>query len=154
KRSQLTLMSVASVLFATRLLGQFGAASSQSTGTQATQIPLSGRTGQSGAVTATQSPVAGTTNSVNTINPSVQTSGPYAGSALSTTRMPFSGKLSFKDAIARGLEYNLGTVGLTLAMQQAHGQAQGSRSSLMPNLNSSLSETIQQTNLRAQGVRI
>ena len=41
----------------------------------------------------------------------------------STAKRPFSGKLSLRDAVARGLEYNLGTVGLSLAMRQAHGQA-------------------------------
>jgi len=141
-------------LFATAAFGQFAPQGGQSQGTQATQVPLSGRTGQAGAVTATQSPVAGTTTSVNTINPSIQVQGPYAGSAQSTAKMPFSGKLSLRDAIARGLEYNLGTVGLSLAMRQSHGQAITSRSNLMPNVNGSLSETVQQTNLRAQGLRI
>lgn len=134
--------------------GQIGAPAGSSNGAQATQIPLSGRTGQSGAVVANQSPVAGTTNSVNTINPSIQASGPYTGSTLGTAKRPFFGKLSFRDAIARGLDYNLGTVGLTLAMQQAHGQMISSRSALMPNLNGTLSENVQQTDLKAFGFRI
>jgi outer membrane protein TolC len=141
-------------LFETTVFGQFAPPSGQSTGTQANQVPLSGRTGQSGSVTAAQSPVAGTTNSVNTINPSIQTAGPYTGSALSTAKMPFSGKLSLREAVARGLEYNLGAVGLTLAMRQAHGQAQVVRSALMPNISGSLSETVQQIDLRAEGLRI
>jgi len=150
---------ICALLFAalseTAVFGQFGPPPpGQSTGTQANQVPLSGRTGQSGSVTAAQSPVAGTTNSVNTINPSIQTAGPYTGSALSTAKMPFSGKLSLREAVARGLEYNLGAVGLTLAMQQAQGQARTVRSALMPNVNGSLSETVQQTNLRAAGLRI
>ena len=133
--------------------GQIGAPAVPATGTQASQLPLSGRTGSSGSVVATQSPVAGTTTSVNTINPAIQAQGPYAGSALSTAKRPFSGKLSLQEAVSRGLEYNLGTVGLTLAMQQAHGQAIVSRSALLPNLNGTLSETVQQTNLRAEGLR-
>jgi outer membrane protein TolC len=136
------------------LFAQFGPPAGGTSGAQANQIPLSGRTGQAGSVTATQSPVPGTTNSVNTINPTVQTAGPYTGSALSTAKMPFSGKLSLKDAVARGLQYNLGAVGLSLAMQQADGQLRVVRSALMPNLNSTLSETVQQTNLRASGFRI
>jgi outer membrane protein TolC len=134
--------------------GQLGAPSGQSTGTQANQIPLSGRTGQAGSVTAAQAPIAGTTTSVNTINPSIQAQGPYAGSALSTAKTPFSGKLSLKEAVSRGLEFNLGSVGLSLAMQQAQGQARVVRSALMPNVNGSLSETVEQLNLRAQGLRI
>lgn len=146
--------TISALLFTSSAFGQFAPPSGQSTGTQANQVPLSGRTGQSGSVTAAQAPVAGTTNSVNTINPSIQAQGPYAGSALSTAKQPFSGKLSFKEAVARGLEHNLGAVGLTLAMQQAQGQARVVRSALLPNVNGTLSETVQQINLRAQGLRI
>src|SRR5579863_2271334 len=109
-------------LLDTTAFGQFGPPGGQSGGVQAIQLPLSGRTGEAGAVTAVQSPIAGTTNSVNTINPSIQAAGPYTGSMLSTSKMPFSGKLSLRDAVARGLEYNLGSVGLSIAMRQAHGQ--------------------------------
>ncbi|MGA2713136.1 MAG: TolC family protein [Bryobacteraceae bacterium] len=142
------------LLFSGCAFGQIGAPPVPATGTQASQLPLSGRTGTSGSVVATQQPVAGTTTSVNTINPSIQTQGPYAGSALSTAKRPFSGKLSLREAVARGLDYNLGTVGLTLATQQAHGQALVSRSALLPNLNGTLSETAEQIDLRAQGLRI
>ena len=138
----------------TTALGQFGAPGGQSTGTLANQVPLSGRTGESGSVTANQSPIAGTTTSVNTLNPSIQASGPYSGSSLSTSKTPFSGKLSLREAVARGLEYNLGAVGLSLAMRQAHGQTLVARSALMPNVNGSLSESVQQVNLRADGLRI
>src|ERR1700748_1380639 len=111
------------LLFAAAAFGQqLGAPPTSSTRTLANQGSLSGRTGQSGSVTATQAPVAGTTTSVNTINPSIQAQGPYSGSARSTAKMPFAGKLSLRDAIARGLEYNLGTVGLSLATRQAQGE--------------------------------
>ena len=152
-RTQLHVWYLA-LLSSTCALGQFGAPSVPATGTQASQLPLSGRAGASGSVVATQAPVAGTTTSVNTINPSIQAQGPYAGSTLSTAKRPFSGTLSLREAVARGLAYNLGTVGLTLAMQQAHGQALVSRSALLPNLNGTLSENVQQIDLRAQGLRI
>ena len=142
------------LLLSSAALAQFAPPGGSSAGgTVSTQVPLSGRTAETGSVTAAQSPVAGTTNSVNTINPSIQAAGPYTGSALSTAKLPFSGKLSLKDAIARGLEYNLGSVGLSVAMAQAHGQATVARSSLMPNLNGSLAETVQQVNLKAEGLR-
>ena len=92
---------------------------SQSQSTQATPLPLSGRAGQSGSVTAVESPIAGTTNSVNTINPTVQVQGAYSGSAASTAKLPFSGKLSLREAIERGLNYNLGAVGQSNAVRQA-----------------------------------
>src|SRR5665213_873498 len=105
KRTHFAIPAVA-FLFATGLFGQFGPPAGGNAGALANQVPLSGRTGQTGSVAVTQAPVAGTTNSVNTINPSIQPQGPYAGSANSTAKMPFSGKLSLRDAIARGLEYN------------------------------------------------
>lgn len=158
RRIQPSLVSAGVFLLAalieTTAFGQFGPTGGQSTGAQVSQVPLSGRTSQSGSVTTSQSPIAGTTNSVNTINPSIQTAGPYTGSELSTPKMPFSGRLSLREAVARGLEYNLGAVGLSLAMRQAHGQTLIARSALMPNVSGSLSETVQQTDLRAAGFRI
>jgi outer membrane protein TolC len=143
--------------FPMALLGLASAVAAQpqisaSTGSLANQVPLSGRSGQGGSVSASQSPVAGTTNSVNTINPSIQVQGPYGGS-VAVEPLPQE-KLSLEDAVKRGLEYNLGTRGLTYAMSQALGQAAVVRSALMPNLNASLSETVQQTNLKAQGIRV
>jgi outer membrane protein TolC len=146
-------LCAAALLSSTSVFGQFGAPASQTLGSAANQLPASGRTSSSGSVAATESPVAGTTTSVNTINPSIQAQGSYAGSALSTTTRPFSGKLSLREAITRGLEYNLGPVGLNTAVREAHGQSIVSRSALLPNLNGSLSETVQQTDLKAAGLR-
>ncbi|MGH9754100.1 MAG: hypothetical protein ACREA2_15085, partial [Blastocatellia bacterium] len=42
---------------------------SETPGTPANQLPLSGRSGQTGSVTATQTPTPGATTSINTINP-------------------------------------------------------------------------------------
>lgn len=141
------------LLLTSAAFAQFGAPAGGSGGSVAAQVPLSGRTAQAGAVTATESPIAGTTTSVNTINPSIQAAGPYSGSANSTAKLPFSGKLSLKEAIARGLDYNLGAVGLSIAMRQAHGQELAARAALMPNLNGSLTETVQQIDLKADGFR-
>lgn len=142
------------VLCAMPLSAQLGPPSASLGTSTANQVPLSGRTSQSGSVQATQSPVPGATTSVNTINPTVQVQGAYSGSTRSTARMPFSGKLSFHEAIERGLEYNLGGVGLSQALRQSQGQARVVRSALMPNLNGSLEETVEQTDLAASGLRI
>ena len=136
-----------------RAPAQLGSSGSTSQGAAATQLPLSGKPGQAGSVTATQSPVPGATTSVNTLNPVIQVQGPYAGSTRSTA-IPFSGSLSLREAVQRGLQYNLGPVGLAQAVRQAHGQSVVSRSALLPNLNGSLAETVEQLNLRANGVRI
>jgi outer membrane protein TolC len=122
-------------------------------GAQATPLPTSGRNPQNGSVTAIQSPVPGATTSVNTINPSIQVQGPFTGSTPSTG-IPFSGKLSLEDAIKRGLDYNLGPVGLNEAIRQARGQSKVSRSVLLPNVSASATEAVLQSNLRAFGLRV
>jgi outer membrane protein TolC len=134
--------------------GSAWAQSSSGGGTSAVVLPASGRNNQGGSVGATELPVAGTTTSVNTLNPSVQISGPYSGSTRSTTARPFSGALSLQEALERGLAYNLGAVGLTQAARQTGAQVRVAHSALLPNLNGSLSETVEQTNLAAMGVRI
>jgi outer membrane protein TolC len=133
-------------------LGALARAQGPPPGTEPAQLPLSGRGGQGSSVNTVQTPVPGVTSSVNTLNTSVQVQGPYAGSVAGTQK-PFSGKLSLREAVARGLEYNLGTVGLTEAMRQARGQARVARSSLLPNLNGALRESVQQVNLMAEGLR-
>jgi outer membrane protein TolC len=145
-----------SLVLAISAWAQIGASSSTSTsqGATATQLPLSGKSGQTGGVTATELPVPGTTTSVNTLNPAIQVQGPFTGSTNSTGTFPFSGSLSLRDAIQRGLRYNLGPVGLAQAVSQAHGQSVVSRSTLLPNLNGSLSETVEQVDLQAAGLRI
>jgi outer membrane protein TolC len=154
--------SIASIIFATVLatlalpipaLAQGPPQPSQSQHTLATPLPLSGRASGSGSVTAIEAPIAGTTNSVTTINPSVQVQGPYTGSSASTAKLPFTGKLSLRDAIERALAYNLGSLGLNHAVRQAQGQSQIARSALLPNVSGYLAETVQQVNLAAEGVR-
>jgi len=131
-----------------------GATTGPTEGAQANPLPLSGRSGQTGSVRATQLPVPGTTTSVNTINPTVLVQGPYGGSAQGPGNALRSGMLSFREAIHRGLEYNLGAVDQMQAVRQAHGQKIIMRSTLLPNLNGNTSETVQQVNLRAFGVRV
>lgn len=126
-----------------------------STGSQsATILPASGRNSQSGSASAVQQPVPGTTSSVNTVNPTVQISGPYSGSVRSTTAIPFTGKLSLEEALRRGLAYNLGAVNMAQSVRQTGAQVRVARSALLPNINSSLSETVEQTDLAAFGLRI
>jgi outer membrane protein TolC len=120
----------------------------------AAQLPLSGRAGNSGSVTAIEAPIAGTTNSVTTINPSVQIQGPFTGSSSSTAKLPFNGKLSLRDAIERGLNFNLGATNFNRTVRQAQGQSEIARSALLPNVSGYLAESLQQANLAAEGLRI
>ena len=140
-------------LWASISLAQFaptGASTQQST---ANQLPLSGRNATAGTATSTQLPTPGATTSVNTVNTTVQSSGNISGSVGSTAAIPFSGKLGFREAIDRGLRFNLSSVGLNQSVRQSKGQARVVRSVLLPNLSASLSETVQQTNLQALGLR-
>ena len=142
------------MLLASCAVAQIGSSSSSSQGATANQLPLSGKSGQAGSVTAIQTAVPGTTTSINTVNPTVQVQGPFAGATRSTPGMPFSGTLSLAEAIQRGLQYNLGPVGLANAVRQAHGQSRVVRSTLLPNLNGTLAETVEQLDLKVQGLRL
>jgi outer membrane protein TolC len=134
-------------------LAQLGSRSSSGSTSVASQLPLSGRTAETGSATAAQTPIPGATTSVNAINTTVQVSGPYAGSSPSTLKRPFNGKLSFREAIQRALEFNLGSIGLSTAVRQARGQAVVSRSNLLPNLSGAFSEHYLTTDIATTGIQ-
>jgi outer membrane protein TolC len=133
---------------------QTGPPAAPTQGSIVNQLPLSGQTQLNGGVTSVQVPVAATTASVNTLNTSVQATGSFTGSVDGISKSPFSGPLSFTDAIHRGLDFNLGTAALSQLIRQAQGQTRVARSALLPNLDATASETVQQLNLRAAGVRV
>ena len=144
----------AALLLAGPAFAQFGAPAGQSQGTPAVQLPLSGRAAQSsGSVKTSEAPAPSTTATVNTLSPNVQVQGAYAGSTPGVAKMPFSGKLGLREAIQRGLAYNLGQTGATQALRQAQGQSKVSLSSLLPNFNGTINENVQTTDLRAEGFR-
>jgi outer membrane protein TolC len=60
--------------------------------------------------------------------------------------------LSISEAIERGLKYNLGLVESDLATRTARAERLKSLSQLLPNLNASISQNIEQVNLRAEGL--
>jgi outer membrane protein TolC len=147
------LIAVA-LLFASPSFAQFGAPSGQSQSTQAVQLPLSGRTAQtSGSVKTSEAPAPSTTATVNTLSPNVQVQGVYAGSTPGVANMPFNGKLGLREAIQRGLAFNLGQTGATQALRQAQGQSKVALSSLLPNINGTVTENVQTTDLTALGFR-
>ena len=150
---RLSLLAAA-LICAVPAFAQFAPQSGQSQGTQAVQLPLSGRNAQtSGTVKTSEAPAPSTTATVNTLNPSVQVQGVYAGSTPSVANMPFNGMLGLREAIQRGLAYNLGQTGATQALRQAQGQSKVALSSLLPNLNGTVNENVQTTDLRAEGFR-
>jgi outer membrane protein TolC len=144
----------AALFLAAPAFAQFGPPSGSSQGAQATQLPLSGRSAQtSGSVKTSEAPAPSTTATVNTLSPNVQVQGNYAGSTPGGAKMPFSGKLGLREAIQRGLAYNLGQTGATTALRQAEGQSKAALSGLLPNINGTINENVQTTDLRAEGFR-
>src|SRR5258708_30637357 len=115
-------------------------------GVVASQLPLSGES-QGGAVIVGQAPVPGTTTSVNTLNVTTQTLGPFSGSVNGSARRPLSGALGIADAIDRGLDFNLGAEGIAQAIRQAQGQATIARSELLPHIAATANQTRLQINL-------
>jgi len=150
---RLTLLAAA-LIYAVPAFAQFAPPSGQSQGTQAVQLPLSGRNAQtSGTVKTSEAPAPSTTATVNTLNPSIQVQGVYAGSTPGVANMPFNGMLGLREAIQRGLAYNLGQTGATQALRQAQGLSKVALSTLLPNLNGTVNENVQTTDLRAEGFR-
>src|SRR5262245_31721987 len=137
--------------YALAQIGPGATQASETQGSRANQLPLSGRSGQAGSVTTTQSPTPGTTTSINTINPMTQTQGPFSGSVYGAARVPFSGRLSLREAVERGIDFNLGEVGLNNAVEESRAQRKVVRSALLPNVSGYLTEVVQQLNLGASG---
>src|SRR5258708_34159816 len=108
----------------------FAQGSPATSGSLANQVPLSGRTGQSGSVATQQTPIPGATQSVNTVNSTISVQGPYAQSTLGGK--PIEGRLSLREAVNRGLQYNLVTLGLSNSALQANGQTRVASSPLLP----------------------
>lgn len=113
------------------------------------QVPFSGR--EQGNVSAQQSAGQGGSGGVSTIQSSVNISGRYSGSTLDS-HVSGSVQLSFDDAVQRGLRFNLGATTATNSESQARGQRLAALSALLPSVNGTLSETVQQTYLPAFGI--
>jgi outer membrane protein TolC len=149
RSSQIVVIAV--TLFTLPAYGQLPQPAAPSAGTQAVQLPLSGRSGQAGGVVVNQTAIPGVTTSVNTLSTNVQVQGPYSGSVTGRAADLTGGKLTLKEAIRRGLEYNLGSIGMNQALRQSRGQSRVARSGLLPSISANLRENVQQTNLAAFG---
>ncbi len=124
--------------------------------TSATPVPLSGQSAASGAaVQVTQGTTnAGGGNTVNSIQSSVAVQMPYNGSTISGKATEGTLPLTLDEALKRGLRFNLGALEQSAAVQQAQGQRQVAKSTLLPNLNMAISEVFERENLRTLGVSI
>jgi outer membrane protein TolC len=120
----------------------------------ASQIPLSGRVAQPGTVTVNQSTgnSGNSTNSIDIIRTSINIQGSYSGSAPPDTSNSVTLTLTLEKAFDLALHFNLGTITQSQTFNQAQGQARVARSQLLPNFDSTASETVEQLNLRTAGV--
>ncbi|HEV3332769.1 MAG TPA: TolC family protein [Bryobacteraceae bacterium] len=118
---------------------------------RALTLPLSGRTGEPGSVAPVQNSLPGGAQSVNTITSSVEVQGAYQGSVPSSQAAGAPFDLSLADAIRKGLQYNLGTVGYQNSIRQARGQRWVELANLMPQVSADTFVTDQQVDLAAFG---
>ncbi len=79
---------------------------------------------------------------------------PYLGSVPDGTASEKVMPLSIRDALQRGLRFNLGLIESDVSTASAHADRLKSLSRLLPDVGASLSQTVEQINLRAQGINI
>lgn len=121
---------------------------------RAQPVPLSGQS-QNGAVVPTETAApGGGANSVNTINPSIQIQGAFQGGIPSGTVSAQPLSLRLLEAVQRGLMHNLGRVEAGEAARNARARRLAAVAQLLPDLTGHVSETVQQINLVAEGLRI
>jgi hypothetical protein len=97
---------------------------------------------------------AGGGASVNLLNSSVNVQGAYSGSTPTGTNTGTTLPLSLDYALTLGLRYNRVAVSQSNALQQAEGQRRVARRTLMPHLDSVITDSVQQSNLRTVGVNV
>ena len=62
--------------------------------------------------------------------------------------------LSLSDALDRGLKYNLGLIESDLATRTARAERLKSLNELLPNINAAITQSAEQVNLRAEGLKL
>jgi len=136
--------------FGIRLIAQSNSVSAS----QVNQLPLSGSGNANGSVTTTQSITnTGGGNSVNIVNSTVNLTGPYGGSVPNTSSIGVVSPLTLDYALILGLRNNLGPISQNNVVLQARGQRLIARSALLPNVSSSVGETLSKIDLAAQGLK-
>src|ERR1700689_4268123 len=120
---------------------------------RAQQVTPSGRAPSGGDVQAAQSSDGnGGSSSVNTVNSTIQVTGPYQGSIPDPHAPHGPLTLNIADAIGRGLRFNLGGVSANSSVKQLRGQRLAALSLMLPNIYATLSETGAKIDLQSQGL--
>lgn len=79
---------------------------------------------------------------------------PFLGSVPTGTPTGTVIPLSLSDALNRGLKYNLGLINSDIRTRTARAERLKNLSELLPNINASISQTAEQVNLRALGLKL
>ena len=98
-----------------------------------------------------QSVIPSGQSSVDTVNTSVQVSGPFASSILAPDANGAPLLLTIDDAIRRGLKYNLGAIAASVKRRSAEASVLGSWSGVLPSVSGSISENLNKVDLAAEG---
>jgi len=145
-----SFLLIATALFCGSSLAQ----QQSSSAPKADQVTPSGRTQNSGAVEAQQSSSSssGGSGSVNTVNSTIQVTGPFQGSVPDPHAVQGPLTLNIADAIQRGIRFNLGTVSANASVKQLRGKRLAALSQMLPNIYGTLSETGAKIDLQTTGI--
>src|SRR4029077_9797936 len=90
----------------------------------------------------------------SSVSSALGTESPYLGSVPSGAPTGAVLQLSLSDALDRGLQFNLGVIESDVATRATRAERLRSLNELLPNVNASISQTVEQVNLRALGLKL
>jgi outer membrane protein TolC len=90
----------------------------------------------------------------SSVSNTLGTESPYLGSVPTGAPTGTVLNLSLSEALDRGLKYNLGLIETDVRTRTARAERLRSLNALLPNVNASISQTAEQVNLRALGLKI
>jgi outer membrane protein TolC len=90
----------------------------------------------------------------SSVSSALGTESPYLGSVPTGTPTGAVLQLSISDALDRGLKYNLGLIESDVRARTARAERLRRLNELLPNVTASISQTVEQINLRALGLKL
>ena len=102
----------------------------------------------------TTSPQGQLISPASSVSSALGTESPYLGSVPTGVPTGTVLQLSLSDALDRGLKYNLGLIESDVRTRTARAERLRSLNELLPNVSASISQTVEQVNLRALGLKL
>ncbi len=90
----------------------------------------------------------------SSVSSTLGTESPYLGSVPTGTATNTVLELSLSDALDRGLKYNLGLIESDVRTRTTRAERLRSLNELLPNVSATISQTVEQVNLRALGLKL